>query len=356
MSLTGSKTDSESLKSSSSPDHCLPVVATPPKSPLAQTPRARLCHLHKWSNFVGYGFNLHAERAKTGQHIGKVDANSPAESAGLKEGDRIIEVNHVNISNENHQQVVKRIRNGIERDNKLITDEVVLLVVDREAETYYRTLNLVIKSDFKNIQKLYTKPMDTTMAKDDLNSNSKNVCNQDEKKLDDVNLMVSPNGTKVTTPLGDATNIEISGEGGLKSVSVASLAKSTDCGDMNEIETKSDENLSDRGSLNKVRLSSASNLSVSSNNQSNSSKGTTPNPQPKNNTDSTATSVANNKEEPPVYSQASIELQAASNHKKMDPFQMSAAEFKTYLMSKGRPDPRVAQVDMRKKFQMFQDM
>jgi len=35
---------------------------------------------------------------------------------------------------------------------------------------------------------------------------------------------------------------------------------------------------------------------------------------------------------------------------------MSAAEFKTYLKSKGRPDPRVAQVDMRQKFQMFQDM
>jgi Na(+)/H(+) exchange regulatory cofactor NHE-RF1 len=55
--------------------------------------RPRLCHLKKWDNFNGYGFNLHAERSKTSQHIGKVDLNSPAESAGLKEGDRIIEVN-----------------------------------------------------------------------------------------------------------------------------------------------------------------------------------------------------------------------------------------------------------------------
>lgn len=36
--------------------------------------------------------------------------------------------------------------------------------------------------------------------------------------------------------------------------------------------------------------------------------------------------------------------------------EMSAAEFKTYLKSKGRVDPRIAQVDMRQKFQMFQDM
>lgn len=69
------------------------------------TLKARLCHLKKWSHFQGYGFNLHAERSRLGQHIGKVDPNSPAESAGLREGDRIIEVNYVNISNENHQQV-----------------------------------------------------------------------------------------------------------------------------------------------------------------------------------------------------------------------------------------------------------
>ena len=62
-------------------------------------PKPRLCHLKKWPHFQGYGFNLHAERSKMGQHIGKVDADSPADPAGLKEGDRIIEVNFVNISN-----------------------------------------------------------------------------------------------------------------------------------------------------------------------------------------------------------------------------------------------------------------
>ena len=34
----------------------------------------------------------------SGQFIGKVDPNSPAEAAGLCEGDKIIEVNGVNIS------------------------------------------------------------------------------------------------------------------------------------------------------------------------------------------------------------------------------------------------------------------
>ena len=56
-------------------------------------------------SFDGYGFNLHAEKARPGQFIGKVDPGSPAEAAGMREGDRIIEVNGVNISHENHKQV-----------------------------------------------------------------------------------------------------------------------------------------------------------------------------------------------------------------------------------------------------------
>ena len=73
-------------------------------------PRPRLCHVTKWPHFDGYGFNLHAEKTRPGQFIGKVDENSPAEKAGLIEGDRIVEVNGVNINNENHKQVVQRIK------------------------------------------------------------------------------------------------------------------------------------------------------------------------------------------------------------------------------------------------------
>lgn len=83
---------------------------------------SRLCHVIKVDDFDGYGFNLHAEKGKQGQYIGKVDDGSPAERAGLKQGDRIIEVNAVNIGNETHKQVVQRI--------KAIASEVQLLVVD----------------------------------------------------------------------------------------------------------------------------------------------------------------------------------------------------------------------------------
>lgn len=51
-------------------------------------PQPRVCHIKKVANFDGYGFNLHAEKNKPGQFVGKIDPGSPAEHAGLKEGDR----------------------------------------------------------------------------------------------------------------------------------------------------------------------------------------------------------------------------------------------------------------------------
>ncbi|XP_035231539.1 Na(+)/H(+) exchange regulatory cofactor NHE-RF1-like [Stegodyphus dumicola] len=106
-------------------------------------PAPRLCHLIKWVDFDGYGFNLHAEKSRTGQFIGKVDDDSPAQHAGLREGDRIIEVNGVNIANENHRQVVERI--------KSIPNETKLLVVDEEADKWYKERKIVVKSTQPNV-------------------------------------------------------------------------------------------------------------------------------------------------------------------------------------------------------------
>lgn len=93
-----------------------------------ENPKARLCHIQKWENFAGYGFNLHAEKGKPGQYIGKVDEGSPAEAAGLRQGHRILEVNGESIVNKTHKQVVELIkaRNG----------ETDLLVVDPEDDGF----------------------------------------------------------------------------------------------------------------------------------------------------------------------------------------------------------------------------
>lgn len=53
-------------------------------------PRPRLCHMKKGSG--GYGFNLHSEKNKPGQFIRAVDEGSPAQRAGLRPQDKIIQV------------------------------------------------------------------------------------------------------------------------------------------------------------------------------------------------------------------------------------------------------------------------
>ena len=106
----------------------------------------RKCLVKKWPDFSGYGFNLHAERGKAGQYVGKVDEGSPAEAAGLKDGDRIVEVNDVNIGNENHQQVVTRIKAGGE--------QVTLLVVDKVADEYCRNNKIVINHELPDVKSL----------------------------------------------------------------------------------------------------------------------------------------------------------------------------------------------------------
>ena len=69
-----------------------------------------------------------------------MDERSPAEAAGLKEGDILIEVNGVNVTRANHAQIVYRI--------KASGDWTVLLVADRECWVRY----LFLISDNNNVQ------------------------------------------------------------------------------------------------------------------------------------------------------------------------------------------------------------
>lgn len=65
--------------------------------------RPRLCFLTKGER--GYGFLLHGERNKGGQFIRNVEPGSSADMAGLRAGDRVVEVNGENVETETHYQV-----------------------------------------------------------------------------------------------------------------------------------------------------------------------------------------------------------------------------------------------------------
>lgn len=113
-------------------------------SQISDGPGLRLCLLKRWNNYQGYGFNLQVPKGKEGNYIGSVDLGSPAHYAGLKDGDRVVEVNGIYAYTEQHAQVV----NLIKQDPK----QVKLLVVDRPAEEYYTSKNIKMDSSLSNIQ------------------------------------------------------------------------------------------------------------------------------------------------------------------------------------------------------------
>lgn len=115
-------------------------------------PRFRICHLYKWPHFSGYGFNLHSEKNREGQFIGKIDIESPAEACGILEGDRIFEVNGVNITRENHRQVVDRIKQN--------DDSVVLLVLSPSEVEYCARHGIDIGGNMENTVILQTPKQD----------------------------------------------------------------------------------------------------------------------------------------------------------------------------------------------------
>ncbi|XP_048349306.1 Na(+)/H(+) exchange regulatory cofactor NHE-RF3 isoform X1 [Sphaerodactylus townsendi] len=92
----------------------------------------RVCNLVKGPN--GFGFHLNAIQDLPGQFIKKVQKGGPADTAGLKDDDILIEVNGVNVENEDYENVVARIR---ESSNRL-----VLLVCAEKAHQHLRSKNL----------------------------------------------------------------------------------------------------------------------------------------------------------------------------------------------------------------------
>ncbi|KAJ7320437.1 hypothetical protein JRQ81_019948 [Phrynocephalus forsythii] len=72
-----------------------------------------------------YGFCLRVEKFKAGHIIRKVEKDSPAEKAGLKDGDRVLWVNGIFVDKEDHGKVTDLIRNS--------ADPVVFIVLDEHS-------------------------------------------------------------------------------------------------------------------------------------------------------------------------------------------------------------------------------
>ncbi|XP_062289065.1 NHERF family PDZ scaffold protein 4b isoform X1 [Scomber scombrus] len=87
----------------------LPIMAVPHNLPY----RARKLHLVSDGNSDGYGFLLRLERAPSGRlaHVlREVDSGSPAEKAGMMDGELLLEVNGVSVESLKHEDIVNIVR------------------------------------------------------------------------------------------------------------------------------------------------------------------------------------------------------------------------------------------------------
>ncbi|XP_018342110.1 PREDICTED: Na(+)/H(+) exchange regulatory cofactor NHE-RF1 [Trachymyrmex septentrionalis] len=176
-----------------------------------KVPCARLCHIVKWDDFNGYGFNLHAQKGKNGQFIGKVDEGSPSLAAGLRQGDRIVEVNEIDIANETHNQVVERI--------KAFANETKLLVVDQEADDYFRENNIVIKGTMSNIKVIKTPERNPNSVEDRSEGSNCSVDENTQKSIDSNDTGHSDSTTVVQTTTDDKeSNMRENGNGNMNHV------------------------------------------------------------------------------------------------------------------------------------------
>lgn len=96
--------------------------------------RPRLCKLEKGE--TGYGFNLHSEKGKPGRYVRSVDPGSPADTSGMKAGDRIIEVNGTNMEFDKHAKLVTAVKES--------GNSVTLLVVDEETDNFFKSCEVTV--------------------------------------------------------------------------------------------------------------------------------------------------------------------------------------------------------------------
>lgn len=261
----------------------------------ADSKLTRLCHVIKRDDFDGYGFNLHAEKGKPGQYIGKVDDDSPAEVAGLKQGDRIIEVNGVNIGNETHKQVVQRI--------KAIACEVRLLVIDPMAVSVSSSNQIVDDANATN-------------------SNSSNDAHQNQ-----VNSTNNNNNHGLTNGLNGNGN-------GSESAEVTAILNSS---------SSSDEKSSLTDTSNKINNSK----SIDENDLSKSNSSLPPPPPSANSVN--YSSHANSRTSPEKSTKPSPSGGGLN-------LTMTAAELRAKLAAKKKYDPKTDTVDLRKKYEIVQKL
>ncbi|KAJ8253184.1 hypothetical protein GJAV_G00210040 [Gymnothorax javanicus] len=136
--------------------HPRPAQALPVMNGVAGlTPKPRLCFLVKAQS--GYGFSLKTAQAEKGIFMTNVTAGGVAEKAGVKNRDRVVEVNGENVENATHEQIVAKVRAS--------GASVMFLLVDEETDSHYRNKKLKLGAELAALNLLPNKPRIADLTK-----------------------------------------------------------------------------------------------------------------------------------------------------------------------------------------------
>ncbi|KAH7953798.1 hypothetical protein HPB49_012394 [Dermacentor silvarum] len=116
----------------------------------------RLCYLRKWPSFEGYGFCLRGGEKHPGYFIEGVVAGGPAHLGGLRDDDRLVEVNAMPAENMSYREITERIGKK--------PDQVDLLVIDRETDELFASRNQKPSGQSDGVQRRWT-PARTTAVR-----------------------------------------------------------------------------------------------------------------------------------------------------------------------------------------------
>ncbi|XP_058054222.1 Na(+)/H(+) exchange regulatory cofactor NHE-RF2 [Anopheles bellator] len=279
---------------------------------------ARLCHVVKRADFDGYGFNLHAEKGRPGQYIGKVDDGSPAEAAGLRQGDRIIEVNSHNITTETHKKVVELI--------KAVPNETKLMVIDPRADA----------NDIKTaLARAATAPTTTGNAPATNNNNNNTIATNGTSNGHHENghhVVAKENGSQKKAVVAAVdTKVEVEGKTGVKSNGVTNNNNNNNNGSVTDLATMEKIIDDTKKSLTVTDGAAAGKMAL------NGQPGGVPAP---------ATPAT------PVTVAAAV---PATEGKKLN-LTMTAAEMRAQLAARKKYDPKNEVCDLRKKYEIIQKM
>ncbi|XP_051567211.1 Na(+)/H(+) exchange regulatory cofactor NHE-RF3-like isoform X2 [Myxocyprinus asiaticus] len=121
----------------------------------APAPKPKLCFLQKSSS--GFGFSLRSTKGDHGTFMINVESGGVADQAGVKLGDRVVEINGENVESASHDQIVQKV--------KAAGKSVILLLVDEDTDKYFKSKSIRPGVWLATVRHLPHKPCIVDMVK-----------------------------------------------------------------------------------------------------------------------------------------------------------------------------------------------